>query len=103
MSEVKCKFAIGQLIHHRLFNYRGVVADVDAVFEGTEGWYQQAALSRPPKDQPWYHVLVDGGANTYVAAENLESDPTPSEIRHPLLKRFFASFYKGRYYTESLN
>ena len=39
----------------------GVVVDVDATFQGSEAWYEQVARSRPPKDQPWYRVLVDGG------------------------------------------
>jgi heat shock protein HspQ len=57
----QAKFSIGQLVHHRLFDYRGVIVDVDAVFLGSEEWYEQVAKSKPPKDQPWYHVLVHGG------------------------------------------
>ena len=55
------RFAIGELIHHRRFDYRGVIVDVDPEFQGTEEWYEQMAVSRPPKDAPWYHVLVDDG------------------------------------------
>ena len=62
--QAKAKFAIGELIHHRLFDYRGVVFDVDPDFQGTEEWYTRVARSRPPKDQPWYHVLVDGAEHT---------------------------------------
>jgi len=61
MKNVKCKFAVGQLIHHILFNYRGVIIDIDPEFYGTEEWYNQVARSRPPKDKPWYHVLGDLG------------------------------------------
>ncbi|MEQ8660133.1 MAG: heat shock protein HspQ, partial [Gammaproteobacteria bacterium] len=61
-------FAPGDIIRHRLFDYRGVVVDVDARFELTEEWYAAVASTRPPKDQPWYHVLVDGAEHaTYVA------------------------------------
>ena len=54
-SEV-ARFAVGDLIRHRLFDYRGVVVDVDPCFNGDESWYQQVALTRPPKNRPWYHV-----------------------------------------------
>ena len=54
----KADHHIGQLVHHRLFNYRGVVYDVDPVFMLPDEWYEQVALSRPPKDEPWYRVLV---------------------------------------------
>jgi heat shock protein HspQ len=101
----RAKFAIGQLIHHRLFDYRGVVVDVDPTFQGTEEWYEQVARSRPPKDQPWYHVLVhDAQHTTYVAERNLEPDDSQDPIRHPLLFEFFETFQDGRYTgAEQLN
>ena len=98
MKEVECRFYIGQLVHHLLFGYRGVVVDVDPDFQGTEAWYAQVARSRPPKDKPWYHVLVDGGSHmTYVAERNLEPDTSKAEIDHPLVERFFNVFQDGRY------
>ena len=84
------RFAAGDVIRHLLFDYRGVVVDVDATFEGTDEWYEQVARSRPPKDEPWYHVLVhDALHTTYVAEQNLEADNAPAPIRHPLLRDFF--------------
>lgn len=56
----EAKFRPGQLVHHRLFDYRGVVVDADPEFQGTEEWYEVMARSRPPRDRPWYHVLVHG-------------------------------------------
>ena len=56
----RASFSPGQLVHHLRFDYRGVVVDVDATFCGSDEWYEQVARSRPPKDAPWYHVLVDG-------------------------------------------
>ena len=92
------KFGVGHPIHHRLFGYRGVVVDVDARFEGSEQWYEQVARTRPPKDAPWYHVLVhDADHMTYVAERNLESDPSDEPIRHPLLEQFFDRVENGRY------
>ena len=79
MSKTKAKFCIGQLIHHKLFDYRGIILGVDLEFKQTDEWYDEMARSRPPKDKPWYHVLVhQQGSQTYVAEQNLESDPASS-------------------------
>ncbi len=92
------EFGVGQLVQHRLFDYRGVIVDVDATFEGTEEWYQQVARSRPPKDQPWYHVLVDNSDHqTYVAERNLEEDGSGRPVRHPWLGEFFDDMRDGAY------
>ena len=96
------KFSPGQLIHHKLFDYRGVVIDVDPQFQGTEEWYEQMAGSRPPKDQPWYHVLVhDATHNTYVAERNLEPDDSQAPIRHPFIEQIFDTFENGVYSRKS--
>ena len=98
MTTLEARFHIGQLIHHRLFNYRGVIVDVDPVFQGSTEWYQQVAKSRPPKDKPWYRVLVHGAEHeTYVAERNLESDPSAKPVQHPLLGQFFSGIEDGRY------
>ena len=94
----RARFAVGQLIHHRLFDYRGVIVDVDRDFQGTEEWYRTVARSRPPRDEPWYHVLVHGSDHsTYVAERNLEPDATREPIQHPMLAHFFTHFEHGRY------
>ena len=96
MSEAA--FFVGQLIQHRLFNYRGVIVDVDAVFSGSEEWYETVAGTRPPKDKPWYRVLVHGQASeTYVAERNLEADSNQGPVEHPLVDRFFVAFENGAY------
>ena len=98
MMSREARFSIGQLVHHRLFDYRGVIFDADPVFQGTDEWYQAVAKSRPPKDQPWYHVLVDGAEHTtYVAERNLEPDLSEDAIEHPLVGRLFAGREEGRY------
>lgn len=92
------KFSIGQVIHHRKFEYRGVIIDVDPVFMGSEEWYDQVARSRPPKDQPWYRVLVHNASHeTYVAERHLEEDTEDTPINHPLVDNFFQSFEQGKY------
>ncbi len=98
MSERRARFSVGQLVHHRLFDYRGVVVDADPRFEGTDEWYEQVARSRPPKDQPWYHVLPhDSQHATYVAERNLEPDDSDEPIRHPMIDEFFEDFRDGHY------
>lgn len=95
-------FTVGELVHHQMFDYRGVVVDVDSEFNGTEEWYEQVAKSRPPKDQPWYHVLVDqSDRQTYVAQRNLDVDPDPRPIEHPLVDLFFEEFRDGIYITRN--
>lgn len=94
----RTKFSVGQLVHHRLFGYRGVVFDVDRNFQGTDEWYEHVARSRPPKDKPWYHLLVDGHTHTtYVAERNLEADEVLAPVDHPLVERFFSQFENGGY------
>ena len=91
-------FSIGDLVHHKLFDYRGVIIDVDPRLMLSDEWYEAVARSRPPKDQPWYRVLVhDAIHETYVAERNLESDPSSAPVRHPLVDTFFRNFSDGHY------
>ena len=93
------KFHVGQTVQHRMFNYRGVVVDVDPEFRGTEEWYEQMAGSRPPKDKPWYHVLVDGAEHsTYVAERHLVVSELLTQVSHPALGKYFVRFDGTRYY-----
>jgi len=98
MESRNAKFSIGQLVEHTLFNYRGVIVDVDPIFQGTKEWYEQVALTRPPKDRPWYRVLVHNAVHdTYVAERNLESDISKEPITHPLIEIYFDNFKNGFY------
>ncbi len=98
MPSHSAKFSIGQLVHHKLFDYRGVIVDVDPTFQGSDEWYETVARSRPPKDRPWYHVLVhDANHNTYVAERNLEADRSGQPINHPLVGQCFSGFAHGAY------
>lgn len=92
------KFFVGQIVYHDRFNYRGVVIDVDANFQGSDAWYEQVARSRPPKDQPWYRVLVDGAEHeTYVAERHLEAAPDIGPVSHPALAKLFSGYKDGVY------
>lgn len=92
------RFFVGQIVHHVRFDYRGVVFDVDPTFQGSDEWYEKVARSRPPKDRPWYHVLVDGAQHTtYVAERHLEADANGAPIRHPLVQAVCGPYRDGRY------
>ena len=92
-NTAEARFDVGEVVVHRLFNYRGVVYDIDPVFSLTEEWYQTMARSEPPKDEPWYHVLVDSAVHmTYVAQRNLKPDGTNLPVVHPLLSKYFSKF-----------
>ena len=94
----QAKFSIGQCICHKLFDYRGVIVDADPEFQGTEAWYETVARSRPPRDEPWYRVLVHNADHeTYVAERNLTGDTSRAPVEHPLLDVFFDGFDKGFY------
>ena len=91
-------FAIGQLVGHRRYGYRGVIVACDPCCHAGEKWYY-SNKTQPSREQPWYHVLVhdSGGISTYVAQSNLEIDESGRPINHPRLKAYFSSFEDGRY------
>jgi len=98
----RAKYDIGQIIHHRLFGYRGVIFEIDPEFMLTDEWYEQVAKSRPPKDEPWYHVMVDNAQHTtYVAEQNLESTDDIQPINHPDIGHIFVNFTDGKYRLDS--
>src|SRR5947209_20560097 len=62
------RFAIGEVVRHRIFDFRGVVFDVDPVFANSEEWYNAIPEAmRPSRDQPFYHLLAENAETTYVA------------------------------------
>ncbi len=101
MNDRLAKFAIGQLVRHRLFPFRGVVFDVDPEFANTQEWYQAIPEElRPPKDQPFYHLLAendDGSYVAYVSEQNLLPDDSGQPVGHPQAAMLFESFREGQY------
>ena len=95
--EARARWSVGDVIRHQRFGYRGVIVDVDPRFMGSHDWYRQMAKTNPPRDRPWYHVLVDElERRTYVAERNLEADPNPAPIRHPDVALHFESLEGDR-------
>jgi heat shock protein HspQ len=95
------KFRIGQVVRHRFHPFRGVVFDVDPTFSNTEEWWLSIPEPmRPRKDQPYYHVLAENQATTYVAyvsEQNLLPDETGEPCRHPLVRELFGELRAGQY------
>ena len=101
MNARLAKFAIGQVVRHRIFPFRGVIFDVDPEFANTDEWWNSIPEDiRPRKDQPFYHLLAENNENTYVAyvsEQNLVPDDTGEPVDHPDLHDLFGDFEDGRY------
>ncbi|MCZ6793967.1 MAG: heat shock protein HspQ, partial [Planctomycetota bacterium] len=83
------RFDIGELVEHKRYGYRGVVAGFDLRCRAGDDWYH-GNLTQPSRDQPWYHVLVHGAEHTtYVAEDNLEPDAGGEQVVHPLARLLF--------------
>jgi heat shock protein HspQ len=95
------KFQIGQVVRHRFHPFRGVVFDVDPVFDNTEEWWLSIPEQvRPRKDQPYYHLLAENETTTYVAyvsEQNLLPDESGEPVRHPLVDELFGDLEDGLY------
>jgi heat shock protein HspQ len=87
------RFAIGEVVRHRLFDFRGVIFDVDPVFANSDDWYEAIPEAlRPPKDQPFYHLLAENAESSYVAyvsQQNLLPDDSDEPVGHPAIASMF--------------
>ena len=87
------RFAIGDVVRHRLFDFRGVIFDVDPEFANSEEWYQSIPEDlRPSKDQPFYQLLAENAESSYVAyvsQQNLLPDDSDEPIDHPAIPTMF--------------
>jgi heat shock protein HspQ len=94
-------FSIGEVVRHRLFEFRGIIFDVDPVFANSEEWYQAIPEEiRPRKDQPFYHLLAENAESSYVAyvsQQNLVPDESDEPIDHPAIPGIFRAYEDGRY------
>ena len=85
-------FEPGEVVQHIRYGYRGVIVDFDSACMAPDDWYQ-SNQTRPDRNQPWYHVLVDGNQQvTYVAQSNLEYDQTNLPVVHGMINLFFSGY-----------
>lgn len=102
MSDIKhAKFAIGQVVRHRLYPFRGLIFDIDPEFANTEEWWLSIPEEvRPRKDQPYYHLFAENAETTYLAyvsEQNLLLDDTQQPLRHPDIEDHFIIDGNGSY------
>ena len=106
MNTRSAKFAIGQVVKHRVYPFRGVIYDVDPTFANTEEWYKSIpAEVRPSKDQPFYHLFAENAQTQYVAyvsEQNLLPDDSGAPVRHPQVDEMFEPADPG-YYKRKVN
>lgn len=103
----KANFAPGDIVRHRMFNFRGVIFDVDPVFNNSDEWYDAIPEAiRPSKDQPYYHLLAENDDSSYVAyvsQQNLIEDSRSGPIDHPQIDTMFEGLAKGRYRVRNIH
>lgn len=101
MLKKHAKYHLGQVVRHRKHPFRGVIFDVDAIFDNTDEWYNAIPEdSRPIKDQPYYHLLAENEQSFYVAyvsEQNLVADLSGEPVEHPDLDELFGPFEDGHY------
>jgi heat shock protein HspQ len=97
----QARFAIGEVVRHRVFDFRGVIFDVDPVFANSDEWYEAIPENlRPRKDQPFYHLLAENAETAYVAyvsQQNLIADDSDEPVEHPAIADLFDGLDGGRY------
>jgi heat shock protein HspQ len=95
------RYGIGEMVRHRLLDFRGVVFDVDPVFANSEEWYEAIPEAmRPATDHPFYPLLADISVSRYVAyvsQHNLVADDEGEPIDHPAIGTLFDGFDGERY------
>ena len=105
MKPRTARYAIGEVVRHRIFPFRGIIFDVDPVFANSEEWWLAIPEEvRPSKDQPFYHLLAENAETEYVAyvsEQNLLPDGSGQPPRHPLVKEVFERDESGAYRLRS--
>jgi len=97
----QAKFKLGEVVRHRKFAFRGVIFDIDPVFNNTEEWWLSIPENaRPSKDQPYYHLFAENAETEYIAyvsEQNLLPDTSDEPLRHPEVAETFVRDDNGRY------
>ncbi|SRR6478609_5926649 len=105
MKANTARFAIGQVVKHRLFSFRGLIFDVDPEFDNTEEWWLSIPENiRPSKDQPFYHLLAENAETEYVAyvsEQNLLPDTSGQPLRNALIDDMFEQDETGAYRSKA--
>jgi heat shock protein HspQ len=97
----QAKYTVGQVVRHRIYSFRGVIFDIDPIFNNTEEWWLAIPADlRPKKEQPFYHLLAENAETEYVAyvsEQNLLPDASGEPLRHPQIEEMFVMADDGSY------
>jgi heat shock protein HspQ len=97
----RANFAIGDVVRHKLHDFRGVVFDIDPVFANSEEWYEAIPKElRPRREQPYYHLFAENDDSSYIAyvsQQNLVEDGGGGPVEHPHIDEIFDEFDGDRY------
>ena len=98
---ISARFGVGDVVRHKMFDFRGVIFDIDPVFANSEEWWNSIPEDiRPRRDQPYYHLLAendDSSYTAYVSQQNLLLDADAGPVDHPNVAELFGDFADGRY------
>lgn len=89
------KFGLGQIVRHREAAFRGVIVDVDPVYDGPAN-----QPGPDDRDQPFYRVLAmgeDAGFLVYAAENVLEHDPEVAALTRAEESRWFTLDAQGHH------
>lgn len=102
----EARFSIGDVVRHRIFDFRGVVFDIDPVFSNSDEWYDAIPEAvRPSKDQPFYHLFAENADSSYIAyvsQQNLLLDAENGPVNHPAIEGYFEPWSGSRYNLAAL-
>lgn len=98
MPASSIKFAPGDIVVHAKSGQRGVIVEVDQIFNGPDDRLRDMTHERGPKLKPWYYVLLETSKDAvYIAECHLLQDPSGRPVNHPMITSVFTEFENGRY------
>jgi heat shock protein HspQ len=107
MKQRTAKYAIGTIVKHRVYPFRGVIFDIDHEFNNSEEWWNAIPEEvRPSRDQPFYHLFAENAETEYVAyvsEQNLLPDSSSDPLRHPQIAEVFTKTRDGQLKARSIN
>ena len=106
MKERHARFAIGEVVKHRFFPFRGIIFDVDPEFNNTEEWWlsipEEMPRERPALLSPARGKRRDGVCRLCLRADLLPDD-SGEPLRHPQLGELFDELENGGYRFRGLS
>ncbi|XP_028680421.1 F-box only protein 21 isoform X1 [Erpetoichthys calabaricus] len=92
-------YSVGLIMRHKRSGYNCVIYGWDPNCTMGVEWITTMRVHQLPNGagQPFYNVLVQDGTCRYAAQENLELHPSPLEMGHPEIGRYFSAFMDTYY------